>query len=378
MLYSEFTSTIQSVRSPAWILTYTTVDVPLAQKLAAIAKAYPGVPVFGCTSFQGVFSPLGFTRGMHALIASAEDGVRAATALRAVGSSRARTEARAAAGEIRKALRDGTHCILMHATPGFEERVLEGIEEAYSGSPPPVYGGSAADDDMSGKWQVYSGGSVLNEGFVLAGFSSPKRVMGSFVGGYTPTNTRGVVTSVLGRMVQTIDHKPAAQVYNEWTYGGIQDQLARGGVVLQATALRPVGRLVDKVGAVPRYLLSHPHQVMPDGSLWFFSEMREGDELVLMLGTEAALVERTSQVATRALGSAQGARNLSGGILVFCGGCVSAMPGKTNEVSHAFRQQLRSAPFVGASTFGEQGCFTGRNAMNRHGNLMCDAVLFEA
>jgi hypothetical protein len=47
-------------------------------------------------------------------------------------------------------------------------------------------------------------------------------------------------------------------------------------------------------------------------------------------------------------------------------------------VSTTFSQGIKAAPFIGAATFGEQGCFPGQKAINRHGNLMCDALLFEA
>lgn len=378
MMHCDFSNGVFEVRSSAWLLAYSTVDVSLAPTLTAIAKAHPGVPVFGCTSFRGVFSPSGFKRGMHVLSANANDGVRAVPVLRAVGSGRARTEARHAAAEIRRAFGPDSppNCILMHATPGFEERILDGIDDAFEGSPPPVYGGSAADDDMQGGWKVFSGTTIVSEGFVLVGFSSPKRVLGSFVSGYTPTNTRGIVTSASGRMVHTIDNRPAAQVYNEWTYGGIRDQL-EGGVVLAATALHPIGRLIDKVGAVPRYLLSHPHQVMGQGTLWFFSEMKEGDELILMLGTASALIERSKQVAGRAMTSEAPGPRVSGAILIYCGGCVSVLSDKTGEVASGFQQQLPETPFVGAATFGEQGCFAGKKAVNRHGNLMCDTLIFE-
>jgi hypothetical protein len=377
MRHSDLTTAIRGIPSASWILAYATVDVPLKDALTSICQSNPGVPVFGCTSFLGVFEPTGFTRGLQVLAATTEDSVRAVPAIRAAGAARARTEARAAAAELQRTLGKTMCSILMHATPGFEERVLEGISDAFDGSPPPVYGGSAADDDMSGKWKVFSGSIALSEGILLVGFASSQRVIGSFVGGYTPTNTRGIVTSATGRLVHTIDGKPAAQVYNDWTYGGIKDQLG-GGIVLHETALRPLGRVVDKVGAVPRYLLSHPHQVMPDGTLLFFSEMKQGDELVLMLGTEDALRERTNQVTDRALASVSELRPLAGGVLVFCGGCVGALQGKVDGVASSFRQQLGNAPFIGAATFGEQGCFTGRTALNRHGNLMCDALFFES
>jgi hypothetical protein len=42
-----------------------------------------------------------------------------------------------------------------------------------------------------------------------------------------------------------------------------------------------------------------------------------------------------------------------------------------------FSQGIK-APFLGAATFGEHGSFPGPKPINRHGNLMCDAILFES
>jgi hypothetical protein len=377
MQYVDLTASTEGLSDCSWILAYATVDVPLEQTLAAVAAAQPGVPVFGCTSFQGVFSPTGFTRGMHALAAGRDEPIRAIPVLRAVGAAQARKEACAAALEIQNALGCEPSTILMHATPGFEERILSGIDDAFPSAAPPVYGGSAGDDEMNGAWKVFLGTQIISEGFVLVGFSSSGRVLGSFVSGYAPTKTRGKVTSACDRIVQSIDHLPAAKVYNEWTHGSIQNQLG-GGVVIHQTALKPLGRVVDKVGSMSRYLLSHPHQVLADGALWFFCDMKLGDELVLMLGTDTALLERTNQALNRALFSKDEVKNLAGGILIYCGGCVSVVGAKMPQVTESFRQQMRGAPFVGAATFGEQGCFAGRPAFNRHGNLMCDTIVFEA
>jgi hypothetical protein len=376
MHYSDFTVTSSDGRANSWMLAYCTVDVPLERLLLSSLRSHGGATIFGCTSFQGVFNPNGFSRGMHALAATKNDGIRAAPVLRTTGSARARSEARSAATAINRTLGGVPSCMLLHATPGFEERVLEGIEEAFSGSPPPVYGGSAADDAMKGDWRVFLDTNIVAEGFLLVGFSSPRPVLGSFVSGYTPTKTTGVVTATTGRVVTTIDNLPAAEVYNSWTNGSIRNQLGGGGV-LHETVLQPVGRIVDKVRSMPRYLLSHPHQVMPGGGLLFFSEMKVGDELILMLGSESALVERTSQATARALGTSRTQNQLCGGILVFCGGCVSVLGEKAGEAAISFRQQILDAPFVGASTFGEAGCFSGPTLINRHGNLMCDTVLFE-
>ena len=50
---------------------------------------------------------------------------------------------------------------------------------------------------------------------------------------------------------------------------------------------------------------------------------------------------------------------------------------RAGAVSELYRKAIGGAPFVGAATFGEIGCFTGPSPVNRHGNLMCDTILFE-
>jgi hypothetical protein len=282
--------------------------------------------------------------------------------------------AASAATELERAMGRRPEVLLLHATPGFEERILEGVEDAFGGEPPPLYGGSAADDDLSGQWRVFHGGSTIESGFVLVGFASDAEIHGSFVSGYNPGSRRGRVTSAAGRVLRTIDHRPAAEVYDEWLGGALAAKRREGGVVLAETTLHPLGRAIDRVGAFQRYVLTHPHRVEADGSLSLFTDVSEGDELVLMVGSRDALFDRTDQVAARA---GRSAKTVRGGILVYCGGCVGVTGDRTGHVSERFGARIGRAPFIGAATYGEQGCFTGRTATNRHGNLMADAILFE-
>jgi hypothetical protein len=354
-----------------WALVYATVDAP-ATHVSALASRIRG-PVFGCTSSAGVFTPRGFERGSFALIGEGSDP-RAEVVLRTCGPSQARRTAREAAQALSAQLGRTPDAMLLHATPGFEERLLEGIDEAFDGPAPPTFGGSAADDDLSGQWSVFDGRETSREGFVLAGFTSTMPMLGSFVAGYLPGRQRGVVTRASGRTVHQIDGRPAARVYDEWLGGALSDALENGRVVLADTTLHPVGRLIDKVGHVPRYLLSHPHEIRRDGSLTFFTEIAPGEEIALMVGSADSLLERTEQAASRALGRSDA--KPTGAILIYCGGCVMAIGDRAKEVGTLYHRAISGAPFIGAATFGEIGCFTGPTPVNRHGNLMCDTLLF--
>lgn len=357
-------------RVPTFALVYTTADVPLD------ALEFPAdTLVLGCTSSGGVFTPRGYQRGAHALFFDEADGIDVRVAGLPTTPENARESAREAARLVATQLGRAPDTLLLHGTPGYEERLLEGIADAFEGRLPPVYGGSAADDDLSGKWRVRAGSETFAEGFVLAGFASKRVIHGGFVAGYLPGPQRAVVTAAQGRRVFTLDGEPAAEVYNRWRGNDLDDVMGKESIVLSRTTLHPLGREVDRVGRVARYLLSHPHAVHADGSMSFFTELAVGDTFTMMMGSLGSLLERTDQVVHRALHGDR-TQPLRGGILVYCGGCVMALGEKTTEVAGLFSKAVKGAPFLGAATFGEVGCFPGPTPVNRHGNLMCDVVLF--
>lgn len=347
-----------------WALVYKTIGEDI--------KFPSGKDVFGATSFQGVFTPTGFHRGSYMLTVDDGDGIDAFPVLRSCSERDAFDKAKDAAKEISDKV-EKPSVILMHATPGFEERVLDGINDVF-GNKVPVYGGSAGDDDLTGKWEVFYNGQSTNSGFLLVGFTG--KTFGYFLSGYLPTNEKGVITKAKGRIVYEIDGRPAAIVYNEWTGGLIERYLDKGGVILADTTLRPVGRVIGRTFGVPKYLLSHPHMVIPESkALTFFTEFKEWDEIVLMRGTKEALLKRAKQVVDMSL-KGKDFKGLKGAILIYCAGCVGVVMDGINEAIENFKDGLgRGVPFVGCATFGEQGCFLPERE-NRHGNLMANTIIF--
>lgn len=361
------------VRVGRWAVVFSTVDA--LDAATALGARFGAAPVVGCSSSRGVFTPTGFERGAFALVGDEGDTTLAAVG-RAATANTARKSAREAVGELLARMESPPSTLLLYATPGFEERIIEGIDEAYEGSAPPLYGGSAADDDLSGRWRVSLGAQSIHEGFVLAGLSHAEAPLGAFVSGYLPGKHRGVVTRAEGRTIFEIDREPAARVYSRWLDGQLDDALATPRVVLADTTLHPLGREVDRIGHVPRHLLSHPHAIGPRGSLSLFTEVSEGDEVACMIGFEGGLMERTELVVQRARAQVRYAVEPTGGILVYCGGCVMAIGPRAADVGRMYGAAIGGAPFIGAATLGEVGCFTGPTPVNRYGNLMCSTVLF--
>jgi hypothetical protein len=359
--------------SPTWVAMYGPDDSPFERVLAALYRHCPRTPVFGATSFGGVFTSNGFLRRVCLLVGEASDGIKVAVSLQTAGASRAKECAAKACHELLTQLGEPAKLLLLHATPGFEERILEGVGSVY-GKTVPVFGGSAADDKLLGQSRVFSGTSVVKEGFVLVSISSPRDVQGAFMGGFLPTEHTGTITKVSGRVVCEIDRRPAAEVYNEWTEGAIVRQLARGGLVVLETNLGPLSRTVGTLHGMQRRILSHPHEVLlPDKALSFFSDFALSDRVTLMTSTVDPLIGRVRRTAERARGSQ--ARLPHGALLVYCAGSLSTTLDQADRICQEFGRAVGGAPFVGIATAGEQGAFF-TNAESWHGNLMCATVLF--
>lgn len=355
----------------AWALMYTVEGAPIAELVAAARRKFPGLPVFGATSFQGVFSSQGFHRGAGILFGERSEPTRVAVTVSASDARQAFERARSACSALVESLGGQPQMLLLHATPGFEEKVLAGIASVFSGDVP-VYGGSAADDEIAGQWRVFANESVVKQGFLLVGIVSDVRPSGGFLSGYLPTEHTGKVTRADGRIVHEIDGRPAAVVYNEWAGGAIAGELDGGNVLLK-TNLLPLARTKGLSLGMPRRLLSHPHQVIEKtGSLAFFTELSVGDTLTLMTTMREPLVTRVRRVVQRARG-ARG-RKPRGGLLVYCGGCLGVVLDQAGRISDEFNAEMDGAPFLGIATFGEQGAFFDKGE-SHHGNLMCSAVI---
>ena len=139
--------------------------------------------------------------------------------------------------------------------------------------------------------------------------------------------------------------------------------------------MKPIGKVVSSSSAFSQYIISHPHIVSPkEKSISLFTDFKVGEEITLMFGSEVALLKRVEQTVSKATNNQD--VPLKGGILIYCAGCVGALSDKVSQVSESFNKHTKNIPFIGAATFGEQGCVKTSKNLNLHGNLMCNTILF--
>jgi hypothetical protein len=258
-------------------------------------------------------------------------------------------------------------------TPGDEEPMLAGMFQTL-GKKTAVIGGSAADDDISGKWSSFTHEGVTRSGVVLAVCDWPWRLIVTYEAGYLPTGKRAMVTAVEGRRLLTLDDRPAADVYNEWLGGRLARYLDTGGNVLAETTMNPLG-LPRRVGVANAYVLVHPERVIvPERALGLFADVAPGQEVALMTSWPEALVQRGAGVARSALARGKlKAEEVVGGLMVYCAGCALAIRDRMPEMLAQLHSVVGNIPYASVFTFGEQGNVLP--GVVDHGNLMASMLL---
>ena len=213
------------------------------QKLMEGAKEELGTaPIIGCTSNGGILVPDGYITSENGFV-----GIMAIgdpdTAVGVAGSPKmltARETGRQVAIDAMKSV--GTTFppayFFMIANPGEEEEYAKGIQDVIGDIP--MFGGSCADDDLSGKWKIFTGDKVFSEGVAVAFFFTNKKIVNEYTGKYHETVNSGIITEIEGkRTLKEINHMPAIKQYAEWT--GFKTRNLMGDKILTASILKPLG-----------------------------------------------------------------------------------------------------------------------------------------
>lgn len=371
---------------PSIAFVSATVASDIEEVRKSFAEKLPeGTPVHGITSSGSILTSDGARQAaVGCLLLSADDG-SFATSYDA--------EDGAKAAEALKAEMDDPQAIFMGATPGAEEGVLEALSETFPGVP--VYGGTAADDELSGAWSVFSSDASSGTGVSLVGIGDAVKFGASMVGPYAPTEKTCRATKTEGRRVFEIDGEPAADWVREWLGDEVEDQYKEGGLILPQTAQRPIGikqgkGLVKAVKSALPFLESAEDEyvtchlaALGGEEKWveFFTPIPEGSVLTVMDSADGPATGYASALsdaydAAKAQGSLDGA-DPSAGLLVFCGGMAIAVGDQLDAglTSEGFSSRVDGLPLMGMTCFGEQAHLPGSGA-NVQRNLSVGCALF--
>ena len=355
---------IGAEKSPELIYIFTSSELSEEDLLEEVADAFPGSEIVGASTGGEIYSgDIGTGNAVAlALDGDLEVGV-------GVGRSISEDEKKAGMSAAGKALtnlddeyyitselhRDGINweeknpvnlSVFSTALTGNGSDVMRGVEEVV-GEGAQVTGGIAGDDWKLDETYVYRGGEVVTDAVVVAAVESEHQISHGVKHGLKRTDNQFQVTDSDANVVNKLDGKPAADVYEE-IFGP-------KGRTANYIMTKPLG--IEMGEDEPR--ARDPLDVNDeDGSITFAAEIEEGSLVYILESPQEDVIDAAKIAAEKAIENAGNPdkENIKGVILHDCvcrWNCLKDDDTRKKEVE-AVRDVIgEDTPVVGWYTYGE-------------------------
>ncbi|WP_026029499.1 FIST signal transduction protein [Vibrio genomosp. F10] len=364
----------------ASIICYYTEKYDPHELRHAFNSSLTNISIIGCSSCQGIMTEKGVHFGNVVGILAIYDIDTSAYGSGLIELASDCNIKQATSNALNTALNNAKRVgevpgfIILHATPGIEESIIQEIDNVFH-TKVPIIGGSAADNNIKQQWSIFTESGATNTGFALQLFYPSQKVTAGLSAGYTPTEFKGTITKCNDREILEIDHQSAQDVYLEWIsdHAGVE---VPKHFSFELVTEYPLGRMVGEVYTTPYYKLSHPINISINKGLLLFTNVAVGDEVTLMSGDREQLISRAARILKETKRNIHSEQLVIGAICIMCAGPMLYLEEDIHEVNRRIRAELSNNPFICPFTYGEQGRFIGGE--NAHGNLMVSSAVFHS
>ena len=349
---------------------YTSVDCDVEKVLEGAKSELGTAPIIGCTSSAGIITPDGFIsseNGFTGILALGDPDLQVGVASSPRGKNPRETGKQVAIEAMKNAGKtEKPKYFYMVASPAEEEEYIKGIQEVIGMVP--VFGGSAADNTVEGKWSIYTNDKVFADGVAVAFFYTDKEMKNVYTGEYHETTNSGVITKIEGnRTLVEIDGTPAIKKYASWTGKKMKDLEADNLLVSTITA--PLG-VKDRLGDL--IAIRHPMYGNEDGSMNIGATLAVNTAVIQMEASVDELIDSTGKTMKELNKEMNG--DVGAYLLVHCGGRRLGIGDRIDEVAKQLKKQAKGVPFITIFTFGEYG--VKDHGANTTGGLMLSFTAF--
>jgi hypothetical protein len=377
---------LKQVTEPRFIVLYTTAGYDEQGIVQTLRGRFPNATLFGINVYKGVFSSDGLhigEKGSLAIMGFAGGDLQFGISAREVEDSAdvvalTKDAIADAAMNAGKTLKDKPSIILLGATKGKEDAIVDGIGQVFTNDIPLV--GGTHCTDVFGQGYVIENDTLFNPGLIVGLIYSDAKIGASFSSGFVGKKKPGKITKGEGRLLHEIDGRPALDVYREWAHGHFDTiDSSKESVLVMSSAVCPLAKAIKLPNGEMRYIPVRPWKFNPDGSLNTGGDIHNGDTIYYVEGNEEALKRRAGVVAKDALVNGKiKMKDIAGGLHIYCGGAAKTLGldagGETDKMVKEIQKAMPGKPFIGGFTAGEQGNIPGYGYF--HGNLMSTMVIF--
>ena len=315
-------------------------------------REYSNAHVLGCTSSAAICTHDGYLNaetGYAGIMGFDAEGVKVGVAGRAIKTGEvAREVGRELARKAMEELGEKPDYFFMSASPKEEEDYILGVQDVIGCVP--VFGGSAADNTVEGKWSIICDDEVFADGCAIALFKTNGVMANIYTGQFHETDNVGIMTKVVNdRTLVEIDGEAAVSKYCKWT-GKTEEEVA-GGNLLAATIFNPLG-VKDITGRVTA--VRHPMAANDDLSMNIGARLIEKTACIQLHMEPREMVDANPKTVKELNAKIGGADSY---FLVHCGGrrLGLQLEGLEQEIYPTVKEACADKEFLMVFTFGEYG-----------------------
>lgn len=326
-------------------------------------RSITDIPLIGCTSSGALIVPEGIVASNHGfsgMMTMADTDLKIGVASHEAGKN-ARLIGRKVAMEAVKNAKMTTApaYFYMIASPKEEEEYLMGIQDVIGRVP--MFGGSAADDKVEGKWKIICNDKIFSDGVAVCFFYTKSDIVTEYTGAYHETETSGIISKVEEeRTLVSIDRELSLKKYAKW----IKETPAKlqGTNLLVSSILHPLG-VKDQLGNI---IVRHPMIGNTNNTMNIGNKLIENTAVILLETTTDELIDSTGN--TLKLIKKELLTEPAAYLLIHSGGRKLAIGTRLPEVHKQLVKEAKGVPFICSFTFGEYGYH--ENSANTCGGLM--------
>lgn len=183
----------ENLVNPKLGFLFTSVKNDLKEVIKGV-QSTTKAPIIGCTSSGAIIVPDGIItsdNGFAGMLMLDDENLNIGLACHEAGKDARAIGRKVAIQAVQNAKSTRAPAYFyMVASPRQEEEYLMGIQDVIGRVP--MFGGSAADDTVEGKWKIICNDKVFTDGVAVAFFYTDSEIVTSFTGAYRETNNIGL------------------------------------------------------------------------------------------------------------------------------------------------------------------------------------------
>lgn len=366
----EIANTTKSLNHVKLNLLYTSCKNDIKNVVKGVREVNDA-PIIGSTSSGGLIVPDGYItsdKGFAGMMSLDDEDLVVGVACKEAGRD-ARAIGRKVAIEAvenAKSTRAPAY-FYMVASPKEEEAYLMGIQDVIGRVP--MFGGSAADDTVSGEWKIICNDKVLDDGVAVAFFYTDNEIVTSFTGAYKETKNIGLITEVKNhRDLVSIDGVSALKKYAHWS--NVSPASLKGDNLLKASVTKPLG-IKDPLGNLT--VIRHPMfgndngtRTVEDDTIMLGNNVVENTAIIQLEASIDDLIDAAGETVKDV--KKQLYTDPAAYILFHDGARRMVIDDRIEEVYKQILKETKGVPFIVPFTFGEYG-------YDEHSSNICGGLM---